>query len=364
MEVLFTILLFLPLIGILWFANMALQRRTAPQISAPDGQPVTEIPHTDPGRGWAFATYLCLAGFYGLLIAFGALIQLLGVAASGPAAATLGESYREMGLDPAAFSTMGLGMWLPAIFGIVLLLRPVRNAVGRVISTFDPASPVHAVALSYIALVFINLLMTLGMGLGNLAQIMEQAGPTDLVPGLWAQEIIMALMALIGAGWLARRGLSQTLKRLAIVRPTLKQTLSGVAIGVTMGVVVLLLEQLLAKAGIANDADVERLSEQLLGPLTKSSFGILTLGVAAALGEESIFRGALQPRFGLLLTTLLFALLHSTYGLSLATGIVFCVGLALGLIRQRANTTTSMLVHATYNISLGVMAALGLLQNI
>ena len=44
--------------------------------------------------------------------------------------------------------------------------------------------------------------------------------------------------------------------------------------------------------------------------------------------------------------------------------IVFGVGLVLGLVRQRANTTTSMLVHASYNISLGVIAALGLLQGI
>ena len=64
-----------------------------------------------------------------------------------------------------------------------------------------------------------------------------------------------------------------------------------------MGVVVVILEQLLAKAGIVNDADVEKLSEQLLGPLTTSSFGILTLGVAAALGEESIFRGRAPATF-------------------------------------------------------------------
>jgi hypothetical protein len=33
-------------------------------------------------------------------------------------------------------------------------------------------------------------------------------------------------------------------------------------------------------------------------------------------------------------------------------------------VRLRANTTTSMIVHAIYNMTLGVIAALGLLQNI
>jgi hypothetical protein len=102
----------------------------------------------------------------------------------------------------------------------------------------------------------------------------------------------------------------------------------------------------------------------MIGPLTQSGFGILTLGLAAALGEETVFRGAMQPRFGLLLTSILFALLHSTYGLTLSTLLVFIVGLVLGLLRLRYNTTTAMITHAVYNISLGVIAYLGILENV
>jgi hypothetical protein len=90
--------------------------------------------------------------------------------------------------------------------------------------------------------------------------------------------------------------------------------------------------------------------------------GVLTLGLAAALGEESVFRGALQPRFGLILTAVLFALLHSNYGITLSTVLVFAVGMVLGLLRQRYNTTASMLAHAIYNISLGLITYLGLLK--
>ena len=87
------------------------------------------------------------------------------------------------------------------------------------------------------------------------------------------------------------------------------------------------------------------------------------LGLAAALGEESIFRGAVQPKLGLLLTALLFALLHSQYGLSFSTVAVFGVGLILGVLRLRANTSTTMITHAVYNISLGLISYLGWLQN-
>ena len=64
------------------------------------------------------------------------------------------------------------------------------------------------------------------------------------------------------------------------------------------------------------DEDVQRLTEVLIGPLLGSIPGILTLGLAAGIGEETLFRGALQPRFGLLITSLLFALLHSQYGIT------------------------------------------------
>ncbi|MCC7060855.1 MAG: CPBP family intramembrane metalloprotease [Burkholderiaceae bacterium] len=113
------------------------------------------------------------------------------------------------------------------------------------------------------------------------------------------------------------------------------------------------------------DPDVQGLNDVLLGPLLGSAAGILTIGFAAALGEETLFRGALQPRFGIFLTTLLFAITHNQYGLSLSTVVVFAAGLIFAGLRRRHNTVTSMLAHATYNITLGLLAllAMRLLEN-
>jgi uncharacterized protein len=375
MDITFTILMFAPLILILWLANFSERRSKPTGVDAPSegaspidtGEGVVSAAKAYPAGSnqvWAILAFFLLAVLYGVLILFGVTLQLIGLMATGSVVSTSGGSYQQMGIDPASFGRMGLGMWLPSIFGLLLLLRFVRNLVGRILPSFDPTSPVHAVALSYTALIGVNLFMTLGIGLGNLAEMIQVAGPMDLTPSLWAQEIVMAVMAIVGVGWLARRRFGQTLHRLAIVKPSVKQILAGVGFGIAMGGVIAVVEVLLSKAGIATDADVAKLSEQLLGPLTRSASGIITLGVAAAIGEESIFRGALQPRFGLIFATLLFALLHSTYGFSLATLIVFGVGLVLGIVRLRANTTTSMLVHAFYNMTLGTIAALGLLQNI
>jgi membrane protease YdiL (CAAX protease family) len=107
---------------------------------------------------------------------------------------------------------------------------------------------------------------------------------------------------------------------------------------------------------VTADADVERLTEQLLGSLFMTPLGILTIGLAAGLGEETLFRGALQPRFGLALTAIFFALVHSNYGITLSTVIVLLLGIVLGWLRLRYNTSTAMITHAVYNMTLGLLA--------
>jgi membrane protease YdiL (CAAX protease family) len=282
-------------------------------------------------------------------------------------------------------------MWVSALLGILLLIGPIRRVLARVLP-FDPANNVHAVALSYSALLLMNLLVTLALGLRHLAQLMEASATNyNPAPGIWAQDITWVLMALVGVGWLSRRGFRSSLRHLGIVlwvplvvdfvswllrrdiRAALERSgfgllqvrhlVLGIGTGLLLVPAILAIEWLTRQAGVPSDTDVERLTEQMVGPLLRSLPGIITLGVAAALGEESIFRGALQPRFGLVFTSLLFALTHSNYGISVSTLLVFIVGLVLGLVRIRANTSTSMIVHAVYNMSLGLISYLGLMQN-
>jgi membrane protease YdiL (CAAX protease family) len=346
-DILITVLLFLPLVFLLWLAHLAERRRIAAE-----GQADNTL---------GIITLLLLAVFLGLFVLLGIILGVAGLLAQAEPAAF--DAMPVTGLDPASFGRMGLAMWVSALLGIVLLLPPVRRLLARLIP-IDPRNTVHAVALAYAALILMNLLATLGLGLRNLASLMESGGRYNPIPGLWAQDVTLALMALVGVGWLARRGLAGALRRLGVVRPTLRQAAAGVGIALGLVPLMLALEWLSRQAGIPSDDAVERLTEQLIGPLAQSAPGILTLGLAAALGEESIFRGALQPRFGLLFTTVIFALLHSQYGISISTALVFLVGLALGVVRMRTNTTTAMIVHAVYNMTLGLITYLGVMQNI
>jgi membrane protease YdiL (CAAX protease family) len=75
----------------------------------------------------------------------------------------------------------------------------------------------------------------------------------------------------------------------------------------------------------------------------------LVLGVSAGIGEEVLVRGALQPRMGLLWASLLFAAAHVQYTwFGMLT--IALLGLVLGVVRIRANTTTAIVVHALYDI--------------
>ncbi len=351
MSAIATILAFLPFIFIIWLANLADGRRE----------------RGESGTTAAVVTYLLLGGFYGLLVFVGLLLQLVGpLIWQNPA-------LEQTGIDPtlmqdvvASLPILGLGMWLPSLIALILLLPPVRRALARLIP-IDPASTVHAVALSYTMLIVINMAVTLGVGLENLSESLAAQGETGAVglADLWAQELIMAFWAVVGVGWLSRRSLAQVLARLGIVKPTRREVLIGVGVAIVMVPVVLTLEALAAQFGFGPEQAVEDLMEQLLGGLFSSLPGVLSIGLAAAIGEETLFRGALQPRFGLVLTSLMFALVHSNYGVSTATLVVFILGLVLGILRKRYNTTTSMITHATYNTTLASLSYLGLqfLQN-
>ncbi len=347
-EVMGMVVLFAPLFLVMFLANLAEQRRT----------------QDEPYTGAALLGYLLVAALYGMGLLSGLLIQVSATLLEGQPQLMAELGLAGAGAQPPlavdSLALLGLGLWLPSAVGLLLLLPPVRRLAARVIP-MDAHNPVHAVALSFTMLVVINLMLTLGVGLGNLSDLMaqEEQAATSLA-GLWLQQILLALLALVGVGWLTRRPWRDSLARLGLTGMTGRQVLIGVGLGLAMVPVVMGIEYAAGLVGFGPDPDVERLTEQLLGPLFRTPLGIVTLGAAAALGEETLFRGAVQPVFGLVVTALLFALLHSNYGITVSTLVVFLLGLVLGWVRIRHNTTTAMVVHAVYNMTLGLLAYLSL----
>lgn len=340
-DVIGAIVQFLPVIVILFVANLAQKLRA-------EGQPYMPL---------AVLAYTTLALIHAGLALSGlvAMFVPLGLQAQPELQAEM-----QSVLPVQSWAWLGWGIFLPSLAGLMLLLKPVRRWLAG-FSTLDAGNPVHAVSLSMTMFIPVYLAVTLGIGLDTLAtQLAARAEETGQPPVsigfLWVQTALFVFIALIGVGWLTRKSLSGALERLNIVKPNIREVAIAVGWALVMVPAVMLLEAASRALGVGIDADVESLTEQLIGPLFQSPWGIISIGLAAGIGEEALFRGAMQPRFGLIATALLFALVHSNYGITLSTLVVFLLGMMLGWLRLRYNTSTAMIAHAVYNSTLAVLA--------
>ncbi len=178
---------------------------------------------------------------------------------------------------------------------------------------------------------------------------------TDALPGdsllgagsLWANLMGLGLLALGGAGFLVRRDLGSTLERLGLrpLRPThLAVVVLGVAALFALNSGAESLQRTYFHSQWESDQRVDRM---LVSGLGRGE--TLLLGLSAGIGEEVALRGALQPRLGLVPTSVLFAALHVQYSW-LGMAVILLLGLLLGWIRQRTSTTAAIAVHALYDI--------------
>ncbi len=320
-----------------------------------------------------FIAYGSMMLIHLMMIFFGILTQLVGIVIAideGQVAifdSPLTEAYLEAGIDLAAidfslinFSMIGMGMWVPSLIGLFFLIKRVRKEIAKLIPISAP-NYVHAVALSLSVFVLTNLFVTLGFNLENLTGIISMEGVadaaenSDLLGAIWGQNIGFFLMSLIGVGWLTRRSWGETSERLKLEVPYFMELLIGFGCGIVAVIVISAVGYVVEEIGWGNN-EVDALSEVLYGPFFSSIAGVLTVALAAAWGEETLFRGALQPRFGRILTAIIFALVHSNYGISFVTVMIFLLGIVLGYLRDRYNTTTAMITHATFNGTQALLA--------
>ncbi|MBU6283179.1 CPBP family intramembrane metalloprotease, partial [bacterium] len=76
----------------------------------------------------------------------------------------------------------------------------------------------------------------------------------------------------------------------------------------------------------------------------------LLLVASAGVFEEAFFRGFLQPRAGLLLSSLLFTASHAGYGSPLLMVGVLLLSLVLGrLFRERQDVLPCMVAHSVFD---------------
>lgn len=267
------------------------------------------------------------------------LIGALDVAGAGTLTAGQGGQSR-LPLD--------VGFMATASIAAALASKPVRERVARFVP-LDPDNPVHAFAL-VLAVIFFGTQVSTILFTSLAISSQSAVGVGDLI----AQEAGLLILAAAGVGIFMRRNASQTAARLGLVRPAwwhvaLALGAAGVffAFGLAMDDLSRILTPDIYRQVSSN-------TNQLFGGLVSGPVGIAAIALAPAIGEEILFRGALQPRIGLIATALLFASFHAQYGLSFDTLGVFVIALGLGSIRKFTNTTTSAMSHAAYNLLVAV----------
>ena len=293
-----------------------------------------------------------------VLLALSLLVAVLG------AFTGLGLLLRATGGVPGperlAFVAAGGAALLAGVLGAGLCVPPLRKLVGGRLNNAFWADPPAFLALWLFVVVLVNNAVSFLI-------FTQEPDVSRLFPGgrlspgtILTSQLPFVVVALLGVGVGVRRSPRETLVRLGY----------GSISGKQLGVVVLFIGAALALS-VAADAlfaelqpdlyrKVGELSDSLFNPVGLSPFSAvlfgLLIGVGAGLGEETLFRGAVQPVFGILPTSILFTSMHVQYGPSLLLGYVFLLSIGLGFLRKRINTTASFLSHAGYN-SLAIILA-------
>ncbi len=312
------------------------------------------------------------------LVWLGILVAGFGIAALGLSfAALLDNPAVQPGTLPRLADGGGaqlLGVAVGSLVAVGIGALGFIPGVRRWLSRFLPLNPqsfVHMIALvAVVALTLLCFVPLIALGEPPFLRVVANASEqgTDLMGGRsdngMLRDSIYGLLwtipaAILAVGYAVRRDLGAALVRLGFVRPTLRQVLIGIGLAVVLVIVATLLGTVVDQIWDAlgwPKTDGEAFDEVLA--FAFSPLGAVVLGVTAGLGEELAVRGVLQPRLGILVSNLFFISLHAFQYNWNTLLVIFVVGLTLGVIRKRTNTTTSAITHGVYDFILVMLTVL------
>lgn len=252
---------------------------------------------------------------------------------------------------------MNLGVvgWLLVLMGgaaIPSLIPPVRRLLRKtVFSGLEVDVPAHTWAL-YIYLVSLVVTIISITLLYDPDVIIESLKSMPLIMTAVVNAVSFVLFAFIASGIWIYKSPKDVAVDLGITRLPWKTVglMVGVALALAIGIQGL--EWLLMPLVNADMMDALRRVVDALKPAggpQETLVNAVIVGLGAGIGEETLFRGLIQPVFGIIPTALLFTLIHTHYGPTVLLLELFIVGVILGIIRKRYNTTAAIIVHAGFD---------------
>jgi membrane protease YdiL (CAAX protease family) len=277
-----------------------------------------------PEPGWEHASRLVTAVIAAACLPAAALVWRFGVELGDLTPLLIVTALVALGGMLALLIVPGVGGWCLWAFGL------------------DPASTVHrVVAVAFVLTVLDSVVLFLELA---------EAGPVE-VP-FYPSDPFVSLMtdlalALAGVGLGLTRGARETLERLGLGRITPRQLVMSVLAALVLHGIVALLEHLESVLLPSVHALEDRFGYEFVG--LPPWVGAVLTSVAAGVGEEVLFRGALQPRLGVLRTAGLFGALHVQYQIP-GMIVIVVIGVALGVLKERTSTTFTACVHVLYDL--------------
>lgn len=276
---------------------------------------------------WAHRAQTDRAAYVGLFLVFGFPSVLLVVA--GLAFSLTGSR------DGITFLGIGLGLGLP-------MLRKVRVLFARV-TPIDPDSRINMVGLAVILPIMVGLAIV----------ALSTPAPDDSIESVNLGELLVQVIMfvglaviLVGAGIYRTR--DQVIERLGLRKLTPRAVL--IALAAVIVVIFISGMSSLVTDWLQPDLydDLQQVTRDMTADV-QNPIGAIALGLSAGIGEELLLRGAIQPRFGIFMTSLLFAILHTQYGLTYVLIGLFLIGFLLGKMRERYGTAAPIITHAVFN---------------
>lgn len=272
------------------------------------------------------------AAVMGLYLLWGMPGVLLLVA--GLALATNGKS------EGVPVMGIGLGLSLP-------MLKPFRQMMAKV-TNIDPDSAIDWSGLS-IVLALLGFFIPTAF-VDTAPAVPSDSSATVLTTGLLQNLLAYILIAYVAVGYRNYRNGEQATARLGIQVPTSTQVIVGLA-GVVAAFVSAFIGGLLTRV-LQPDAipGIEESMQAMMSGVT-NPFVAIVLAISTGFGEEVFFRGAIQPRMGIVLTAVLFTFLHAQYGFTWILLGLFLVGLTFGWLAKRYGTMAAVVAHVLYNLA-------------
>ncbi len=297
----------------------------------------------DERSSWRIVAYSGQVGLCSIVAAL-ALLNIY------TAVAVPGEVQASAGLGASRIIGGNLLQLGGAVAAPLVLLPGFRRRLARVLRQFRPESAINAVGASMYVLV-VTLFLSLQFSTDQLRQIKQSGQSPSLFYIIGTNQLPFLVVAIVGVGIFARRSPAKALQRLGLYWPGWRWALGSCGVAVLLVIFGVAFDQVITRLTPEQSKSINEASQQLLSNVT-SPLAAVALALAAGIGEEILFRGALLPRLGNIAAALLFAMLHTQYAISLASLEIFILGLALGWLRRRAGTTSAIIAHSGYDLIL------------